>query len=172
MSVVNAAGRVAALLLAFAPSMALAGDFTAGPLRIQHPWIRATPGGAQVAGGYVTIVNTGTSADRLAGGSLEASQSFELHEMTNDGGVMKMRPTGPLDIPPGGSLTLSPSGKHIMFAGLKHGLKKGQEVGGTLVFEHAGTVAVRFAVAGIGAKSPDDEASGHAGQSMPGMDMN
>lgn len=164
----NAAGRLVALaILACAP--AAARDATVGPLTIRHPWIRATPGGAKVAGGYLTILNAGASIDRLTGGSMDASATFELHTMTTEGGVMRMRPTGPLDIPPGGSLTLSPAGRHIMFTGLKHGLKKGEAVDGTLTFERAGTVPVRFDVEGLGAKGPD---GGDApGRAMPGMDM-
>ncbi len=145
---------------------AAARDVTAGDLAIQHPWTRATPGGAQVAGGYLTVVNRGAVPDRLVGGSLAAAQAFSLHEMTVEGGVMRMRPTGPLDIPAGASLTLAPSGRHIMFTGLKRGLKKGEALEGTLVFERAGTVPVRFTVEGIGAKAP-----GAPGQAMPGMDM-
>ena len=62
--------------------------------------------------------------------------------------------------------TLSPTGTHIMFTGLKRGLKKGETVDGTLTFAHAGTVPVQFEVEGIGAKGP----GAGAGQPMPGMD--
>ena len=59
-----------------------------------------------------------------------------------------------------------------MFTGLKHGLKKGETVSGTLVFERAGTVPVEFEVEGIGAKGPGKDVTlGHAGHNMPGMDM-
>jgi periplasmic copper chaperone A len=44
-------------------------EFKAGDLTINHPWSRATPAGAKVAAGYITIVNKGTTADRLIGGS-------------------------------------------------------------------------------------------------------
>ena len=156
------AGRLAVLTaLALVPTMALARDVTAGPLVIRQPWARATPGGAEVGGGYLRIENKGSAPDRLVGGSLEASTAFTLHSMTTDNGVMRMRPTGPLLIPAGGSVTLDPSGRHIMFTGLKRGLKKGEAVAGTLVFEHAGTVPVEFEVEAIGAKSPG----------MSGMDM-
>ena len=166
------AGLGAALaLIAFGHLPAAAQDITAGNLVIQQPWTRATPGGAGVAGGYLTIINKGSAPDRLMGGTFAAAAGFTLHEMTNDHGIMKMRPTGPLEIPPGGSLTLSPTGKHIMLTGLKRGLKKGQSVDGTLVFEHAGTVPVHFAVESIGAKAPPGSPGG-AGQAMPGMDMN
>ena len=143
---------LAALVLT--PPPAVAADVAVGGLVIRHPWARATPGGAQVAGGYVTILNRGGDADTLTGGSFEASARFELHVMATRNGVMTMRPTGPLTIPPGGSLTLSPSGAHVMLGGLRHGLKEGDTVAGTLTFEHAGTVPVRFTVEGFGAKDP------------------
>ena len=75
-------------------------------------------------------------------------------------------------IAPDGSSVTEPPGRHIMFTGLKRGLRKGETVDGTLVFERAGTVPVRFEVEGIGAKGPaGGDAAGHAGHSMPGMDM-
>ncbi|WP_131114368.1 copper chaperone PCu(A)C [Lichenihabitans psoromatis] len=176
---VHAAGfAVLASLSLLSSAPASAHDVKVGDLVIEHPWARATPGGAQVAGGYLTIINTGTVADRLTGGSLEAATTAEFHQMSTTDGIMTMRPTGPLDIPPGGRLTLDPSSKHIMFLGLKKGLKKGETIGGTLVFDHAGTVTVSFDVEGMGAKGPSQTPSvqpstkaGHAGQSMPGMDM-
>ena len=121
-----------------------------------------------VGGGYLTVANHGSTPDRLMGGSLEAAGRFELHSMTIDDGVMKMRPSGPLMIAPGATLTLSPAGTHIMFTKLKRGLSKGETVKGTLVFEHAGTVPVTFDVEGIAAKEPAGASGSHA---MPGMDM-
>ncbi len=169
----TAVRRAAALVaLTLAPALASAHDVTAGALVVRHPWARATPGGAQVGGGYLTVDNKGTEPDRLMGGSFAASGAFEIHSMSMDGGIMRMRPTGPVEIPAGKSVTLDPSGLHIMFTGLKRGLKKGETIPGTLVFEHAGTVPVEFEVEGIGAKGPgQDDAAGHAGHAMPGMDM-
>ena len=83
---------IAALCAALATSPTLAHDYTVGSLKIGHPWARATPKGASVGGGYMKITNTGTASDRLIGGSTDISRSFEVHEMTMDGGVMKMRP--------------------------------------------------------------------------------
>ena len=163
-------GRLVALAtLALIPSLASAQDTTAGDLVIQHPWARATPGGATVAGGYMTILNHGTKPDVLTGGSSDVSAKFELHTMAMANGVMTMRPTGPVTIPPGGSVTFSPSGRHVMMIGLKHGLKEGGTVAGTLTFEHAGTVPVRFEVEGLGANGPSGTPA--KGAAMPGMEM-
>jgi copper(I)-binding protein len=126
----------------------------AGALVIEVPWLRATPGGAKVAGGYVKITNTGKEADRLIGGSLPMAGAVEVHEMAMAGNVMKMRrlPDG-LDIEPGRSVELKPGGYHLMFTGLREGLRAGQTVKGTLVFQKAGTVEVEYRVQPIGAQS-------------------
>lgn len=126
-----------------------------GDLSIQHPWTRATPEGAKVAGGFLVIKNAGTTADRLIGATADFAGKVEIHEMTMDGDVMKMRPVeGGIEIPPGGEVTLKPGSFHIMFMGLKHGLKQGDEEKGTLVFEKAGSVEVEWAVDAMGAKEP------------------
>ena len=59
---------------------------------ITQAWSRATPGGAKIAGGYLTIENKGTAPDRLIGGSAEVSDKIQVHEMAVNNGVMTMRP--------------------------------------------------------------------------------
>jgi copper(I)-binding protein len=147
---------------------AQAGEITnAGDLRIDTPWMRATPGGAKVAGGYVRVTNTGPKADRLTGAAVAIAGRGAIHSMTMAGGVMKMAavPDG-LAIAPGQTLELKPGGFHLMFEDLKAAPKAGEPVSGTLTFERAGTVPVTFTVAPIGAMNPDAAASagpaGHA----------
>lgn len=147
---------------------ALAHDYTAGALKIGHPWARATPKGAPVGGGYLTITNTGSEPDRLIGGSSPVAKEFEVHEMSMDHGVMKMRPVdGGLEIPPGKTVTLKPGGLHAMFVGLNQPLKQGDKVPATLEFAKAGKVQVEFLVEGMGATH--DSQAGHDMKSMPGM---
>jgi copper(I)-binding protein len=130
--------------------------YRAGAITIEAPWSRATPGGAKVAGGYMKITNTGNTPDRLVGGSAAFAAGFEIHEMTMTDGVMRMRELAKgLEIAPRATVELKPGGYHVMFVELKSGLKQGQTVKGTLVFEKAGTVAVEYQVAPIGASSPD-----------------
>jgi copper(I)-binding protein len=129
-------------------------SYTIGQLVIEAPWARATPGGAQVGAGYLKITNKGTEPDRLVGGSLPISTSVEVHEMAMTDGVMKMRMLEKgLEIKPGQTVELKPGGYHLMFTGLREGLKEGKPVKGTLVFEKAGTVEVEYRVAPIGARS-------------------
>ncbi|CCV16286.1 copper chaperone PCu(A)C [Mesorhizobium sp. STM 4661] len=126
-------------------------EFKVGDLEIEHPWSRATPAGAKVAGGYFTVTNTGSSPDRLLSISSDVSDKAGLHEMGVKDGVMTMRPvSGGLEIPAGGKVVLKPGGYHLMFIGLKQQPKQGEKFSATLTFEKAGTVTVEFAVEGMG----------------------
>ncbi|TGQ92526.1 MULTISPECIES: copper chaperone PCu(A)C [unclassified Mesorhizobium] len=126
-------------------------EFKVGDLEIVHPWSRATPAGAKVAGGYFTIVNKGSTPDRLLSISSDVSEKAELHQMGVTDGVMTMRPVdGGLEIPAGGKVALAPGGYHLMFIGLKRQPKQGEKFAATLTFEKAGTVSVEFAVEGMG----------------------
>lgn len=149
-------------------TVAQAEDVAVGGLKISAPWARATPKGAAVGGGYMTITNTGTTSDRLVGGATEISSRFELHEMSMDNGVMKMREVAQgIEIKPGDKIEFKPGSYHVMFMGLKQQLVQGQHLKATLQFEKAGKVDVDFAVEGLGATNP---AAG-GGPAMPGMNM-
>lgn len=157
-----------ALAAAFA-APALGHDYTAGTLKIGHPWSRATPKGATVGGGYMTITNNGTVPDRLLGGTTDAASAFEIHKMSMDHGIMKMRAVeGGLEIKPGETVTLDPAGLHVMLVGLKHPLTQGERISATLDFARAGKVQVEFLVEGMGATHGG---GGKAGGAMPGMSM-
>jgi copper(I)-binding protein len=147
----------------FIASSAQAHDYKVGSLVIDHPWTRATPKSASVAGGYLKITNTGTTPDRLIGGSADVARKFEVHEMSMDGGVMKMRELKDgLEIPPGATVELKPGSYHIMMMKLAHPLTKGEKVKASLNFEKAGKADVEFAVQAIGGSaSMDDMPKGH-----------
>lgn len=126
-------------------------NFKIGALTIEAPWIRATPDGAKVAGGYMRIVNHGKQADRLIGGSLPVAGRFEVHEMAVENGVMRMRQLERgLEIAPGVTIELKPGGYHVMLMDLKQGLKEGETIKGTLVFEKAGKIEIEYRVGPIG----------------------
>lgn len=122
-------------------------DFKQGDLSIAHPWARQTAAGQSTGGGFMTISNGGAAADRLLGASSPAAARVEIHAMSMDGGVMRMRPvTGGLPVPAGGALALKPGGYHLMLTGLKGPLELGRLVPLTLHFERAGTVTVELKV--------------------------
>src|ERR1700709_2478848 len=140
-------------------------DIKAGDLVISQAWSRATPGGAKIAGGYLTIENKGTSPDGLIGGSGDITDKIEVHEMAMNNGVMTMRPLDKgLTIEPGKTVKLAPGGYHLMMFDLKGPLKQGDKVPVTLEFEKAGKVKLSLEVQGVGAQGP-------VGAGNSGMDM-
>ncbi len=143
---------------------AMAADYKVGSLEISGPWSRATPKGAATAIGYMRIKNNGTAPDRLIGGSVEVARNLQLHSMTMENGVAKMRELKDVEIKPGQMLEFKPGGSHIMFVGLKHPLNRGEHVKGTLTFEGAGTVQIEYDVQGIGAKSRQSDDMGQMSQ--------
>jgi copper(I)-binding protein len=148
-----AVAATAFFLAALLAMPASADDVTIGTLKITAPWARATPKGAKVGGGYMTITNTGTAPDRLVSGSTGIAGRFELHEMSMDNGVMKMRELAQgIEIKPGATVELKPGGYHLMFMNLTQQLEQGQAFKVTLQFEKAGKVDINFAVAMPGMK--------------------
>ncbi|HWK33260.1 MAG: copper chaperone PCu(A)C [Parvibaculum sp.] len=154
------------LILNAAAQGVLAHDYEAGPLAIDHPWARATPPGAPVAGGYLTITNTGTEPDRLLGGSSDAAEAVEIHESTITDGVARMRSAEDgIAIAPGETLRLEPGAVHIMFVDPAKPLKDGERFPATLIFEKAGDVAVEFAIMPMGATP--EAPQNHEGHGAP-----
>ena len=153
---------VAPLVLAqFSISPAVAADFDVGSMHISQPWARATPKGADDGAGYMTITNKGSTPDRVNCVSDDASKQCQIHSMTIEDGVMKMRPVeGGLEIKPGETVTLKPGGYHMMFVDLKHPLEQGKSVAAELKFDHAGMVKVDYPIAAIGAPAPGAAAGG------------
>jgi copper(I)-binding protein len=156
-------------LLAAMPLMASAHEFKLGDLTIGHPWSRATPGGAKIGGGYLTITNNGSAPDRLVSISIPTTVAdhAEMHEMATKDGIMTMRPmVNGVTIEPGKTVAFVPGGYHVMMMGLKGPLKEGDRVKAELTFERAGKVEVTFNVEGMGAQHP---AAADADHGMPGM---
>ena len=145
----------AALLAGLFAAPAHAEEVKAGDLVITQAWSRATPGGAKIGSGYLTIENKGSAPDRLMGGSSDVAGKVEVHEMAMSNGVMKMRPLDKgLTIEPGKTVKLAPGGYHLMVMDLKNALKQGDKLPITLDFEKAGKVKVSLDVEGVGAQGP------------------
>jgi periplasmic copper chaperone A len=156
------------LLASLFAAPARAQEVKAGDLLITQAWSRATPGGAKIAGGYLTIENKGAAADRLVGVSGEVAGKIEVHEMAMNNGVMTMRPLDKgLAIEPGQTVKLAPGGYHLMMFDLKEPLKQGDKVPVTLEFENAGKVKLSLDVQGIGAQGPGAASGGMEMKKMP-----
>ena len=157
--VLGAATAVAALQ--FAATGAHATDYDVGSIHVAAPWARATPKAASAGAAYLAVTNNGTTPDRLSCAGSEAAAQCQIHTMTMDNGVMKMRPlAGGIEIKPGETVTLKPGSDHMMLMNLKHPLEAGKTVEATLKFEKAGTLKVEFAILAMGAATPGGPAGG------------
>jgi len=149
---------------------ARATDYNVGSIHISESWARATPKGASSGAGYMTVTNNGTAPDRLTCTASDAAAQCQVHTMSIENGVMKMRPVeGGLEIKPGETVTLKPGGYHVMFVDLKHPLEQGSAFEATLQFEKAGTVKVEFPVLALGAAAPGANTGGSMMMDHGGM---
>jgi len=120
----------------------------------EQPWSRATPPGAKVGVGFMTLKNAGGSAERVVGASSPAAGRVEMHVTTREGDVMKMRQVEAFDLPAGGSLELKPGGAHLMLMGLQRPLEEGERVPVTLKLEKGGELKLELSVQQMGARQP------------------
>lgn len=103
---------------------------------VQDPWVRGTVAQQKASGAFMTI--TSPVAGRLVSASSPVAGVTEIHEMTMDGQVMRMRAVDGLDLPAGRAVQLKPGGYHVMLMELRQPLKAGETVPITLVIERAG----------------------------------
>jgi periplasmic copper chaperone A len=166
----SAAALFALSLLQLSVSPVHAEDYKVGSIQISQPWARATPKGASAAAAYMTVTNSGTTAQHLNCVSSDAAVECQIHEMSMDGGVMKMRPLqGGLEVKPGETVALKPGSFHVMLVGLKQPLQAGQSIGATFKVDGGTTVQVAFPVAAIGAPAPGMAPGGQMNMQGPGM---
>jgi len=137
---------------------ATSGAMAQSDIEVKDAWARATPGGAQAAAAYVTLQSA--AGDTLTGVATPIAQKAELHSMTMDGDVMKMRQVDSIDLPAGQPVALKPGGYHIMLTGLTKPLQDGQSFPLTLTFAKAGIREVTVTVQKVGAMAPGGQTGG------------
>ncbi len=105
-------------------------------IAVENIWARATVPGQKVGAVYLEIRSEKPA--NLVGVSSPAARSAEIHSMSNDGGVMKMRRLKRLDLPAEQTVRLAPNGNHIMLLDLKQPLQPGARVPVILIVEQKG----------------------------------
>lgn len=133
---------LATLAVACSSLAVQAHGFRIASIAIGHPYARATVPGQPSGGGYLKLDNQGTTDDRLVGARAAVAERVELHSMSMEGDVMRMRRVDAVDVPAGRAVELKPGGLHLMLLGLKAPLKAGERFPLTLAFEKAGEVEV------------------------------
>lgn len=149
-------------LLAAAALALPAGSAPAQAPKVEQPWARPTVQGQSAGGAYLRVVG-GSSPDRLVGADAAIAGRVELHSMSMDGQVMRMRPVDAVDVPAGRIVELRPGGLHLMLVDLKTPLKTGNRFPLTLRFERAGAVQVEVPVQPGSPPAPAGAEAGHPG---------
>lgn len=130
-----------------AASFAHAHDYQLKDLHIGHPYARATAPHQPAAGAYLSVENKGKDADKLVSASSPVAKSVEIHTMSMQDNVMKMREVPGIELQPGAKIAMKPGeGYHLMLIGLKQPLKAGDSFPLTLSFEKAGKTEVSVTV--------------------------
>ena len=139
--------RIAAFALALLPFTAQA------DVSVSDAWVRGTVPGQKVTGAFMQITSA-TDASLVAVTSPVAKVA-EIHTMSHEGGVMKMRRVEAIALPAGKPVELGPGGYHVMLMDVGQPLKEGETVPLTLTFaDKAGnrtTLAVSATVRALAA---------------------
>ncbi|MHB0972745.1 MAG: copper chaperone PCu(A)C [Thiobacillus sp.] len=137
-------------MIAVAASLAAHAAWAAN-ISVTDAWARATMPGQPVSGAYMRIQ---ADADaRLVGVSSSVVPRVEVHEMSMDGGVMRMREVKTIDLPKGKTVSLQPGGFHLMLMNLKKPIAAGDVIPLTLTVESGGkrqTVEVKAEARAMG----------------------
>ncbi len=155
--------RAGTVLLGFVLALAINGQVQAQTpdaksIVVDHPWARATRAGAKTGAAYMTLINSGSSGDRLLAATTPVAEKIQFHSVSEENGVSRMREMHDVAVAPGAKVTFSPGGMHVMLVGLKQPLKEGQTFPLALKFEKAGDVNVTVSVAKVGAMQHEEMA--------------
>lgn len=122
--------------------------------QVRDAWARATPPGFDAAAVYLTLQG-GAKADRLTGVSTSRASMAQVHAVTTDDAVTRMRETNGVDIPAGTTVTFAPQGMHVMLLGLASPLNVGERFKLSLQFAASGKRDVSVVVVPATATGPE-----------------
>lgn len=129
------------------PSEPASAPAQAAGIAIDSAFALPSAGGVDVAAGYLTMTNNGPDEDRLVSATSPRAERVELHTMSMEDNVMRMRPIeGGVALPPGAEIALAPGGDHLMFIGVTAPFAEGETIPVELRFERAGVLAVELPV--------------------------
>ena len=116
-------------------------------LVIQNVWIKDNPFNHPMTAGYLTIHNTSNSDTKLIAVSSSIAKRIEIHQISVENDIMKMRPLKDGLIIPANAITyLKPGDFHLMFLGLKKQMIPMETHLINLTFKDLGTIAVQALV--------------------------
>ena len=103
---------------------------------IKDIWVRTTNPGQDIGVAYMTFISPIDMT--LSSIKSNVASSVEIHSMTMQNGVMKMRMLDKLQLYAHKPYKLTPGGYHLMLFNLKKQLKVGEQVNFVLIFDKNG----------------------------------
>jgi copper(I)-binding protein len=113
---------------------------------IHDAWVREPMGGRTMTGAFAIVENPGPAPRAIVGASADISDKVELHEMKNEGGMMRMSPVPRIEVPAKGRLELKPGSFHVMLFDIKGKPAPGDKVRLTLAFDDGTKVSTEATV--------------------------
>ena len=114
---------------------------------VQNAWVRPTNAGQEVGAAYMTL--TSKQDINLVHIESDVTKSVEIHSMSMQNGVMKMRMLETLPLTAGKPYQLAPGGFHLMLFDLKKPLSEGEQVNFTLTFKHQNNIEFKQQVKAV-----------------------
>ncbi len=104
-------------------------------IRVTGAWARPTLGASMTVAAYLTVLNDGTSGDRVIALDTDIAKAAEMHTTVLEGDIVQMRRLEAVEVAPGRRTSFAPGGMHIMLIGVVRPLKQGERFRLTLRFE-------------------------------------
>lgn len=104
-------------------------------ISIQNAWVRASTPGQKIGAAYMTI-KSNENVEMVYAETSRAG-SVEMHSMTMNNGVMKMRMLESLPVKANQPASLAPGGLHLMLFDLDAPLKAGEKITFRLCFKNS-----------------------------------
>jgi len=136
------------IMFLFSAALLAAGTLAAQDAAVvaRDAWVRLPLPSKTETALYLTLENHSAQPRAVAGGTSDAAEKIELHEMKMVKMVMSMTPVAEVKIPAKGKRSFNPDGYHIMLFGLKSKLSVGDTVNVTLKLDDGSTVPVTATV--------------------------
>lgn len=104
-------------------------------ISIENAWVRASAPGQKVGAAYMTI-KSNENIEMVYAETARAG-SVEMHSMTMNNGVMKMRMLESLPVKANQPVSLAPGGLHLMLFDLTAPFKSGEKISFRLCFKNS-----------------------------------
>ena len=124
----------------------------AAQVAVTDAWVRGTVAGQKVTGAFMHLKSSSDAA--LVAAASPVAKVVEIHEMKQEGNMMKMNAVDRVALPAGKTVELKPGGYHVMLMDLAQPLKEGDTVPLTLTVEDTAgkkqTIEVKAPVRALG----------------------